>query len=65
MGDPHGQSSLRNQLRTTYLIFEAWKDGFHKSQPVNLALILENILEYVIKRMFVQTQGFENTWTGL
>lgn len=55
MGEPHCQSSLRNQLRTTYLIFEAWKGGFHKLQWVNLTLILENILEYIIKKMFLKT----------
>lgn len=48
MGDLHGQSSLRNQLRTIYLVFKAWEGGLHKSQPVNPALIL-NIPEYIIK----------------
>lgn len=65
MGDLHGQSSLRNQLRTMYLVFKAWEGGLHKSQPVNPALIL-NIPEYIIKRIFVKAyKGFENTWTGL
>lgn len=47
------QSSLRNQLRTTYLIFEAWEGGFHKLQPVNLALILESTVEHIIKGMLI------------
>ena len=50
-GNLNCQSFLRNQLRTTYLISEAWEGGLHKLQAVNLALILESIVEYIIKSM--------------